>query len=310
MFYTIEDSIRLSRAFRQMPCEVSEEVRGWNWNTYPLAPPSQLKLSVSDIFNGFCDSWRILYLRYVVRERLDEHDIPLPVVEGSFIHRVFTEAVRYGKALLYRDGNLDAHCFMEQFKQVCRNKFNELHSDFKTIPIERAERIFFKVWSLAAHTYSASLDRFKLRSPYLVHDGLASTVIPLTTESPIDGSLIGLNRNIRPDAVLWPATLIELKTRQQHPDDALALTAYAIAFESEYETPQNFGVILYVRFDDDGGDFKAYERIIQFSDKLRTTFIERRDRALTVLEEGIEPEKPSECSPHCPYLKVCRRYDG
>jgi CRISPR-associated protein Csa1 len=309
MFYTLEDSIRLSRAFRQMPCEVSDEVRGWNWNTYPLASPSRLRLSVSDIFNGFCDSLRIIYLRYVRRERLDENDIPIPVVEGSFIHRVFTEAVRYGKGLMYRESIFDACEFREHFEQVRNTKFNELYSDFKTVPHNRAERIFLKIWGLAAHTYSASLDRLKLRSPYLVPDGLASTVIPLTTENPIDGSLIGLNRNIRLDAVLWPATLIELKTRGRHPDDALALTAYAIAFESEYEVPQNFGVVLYLRFDHDGNDFKVYEETVQFSDRLRTTFIERRDRALTLLDEGVDPGPPPECSLHCPYLKVCKRDD-
>ncbi|MBS7623800.1 type I-A CRISPR-associated protein Cas4/Csa1 [Candidatus Bathyarchaeota archaeon] len=289
-----------------MPCEVSEEVRGWNWSTYPLASPSQLKLSVSDIFNNLCESWRLLYLRYTRQERPYEIDVPVPLLEGSFIHSIFTEATKHAKGLLYHEGLLDAEKFRQGFDDFSRIKFHELLGNFKGIAHERAERIFDRIWGLAAYTYAACLDRFSLRSRYLVPDGLISSVVPLTTESPIDGSLVGLSKSIRPDAILWPTILVELKTRQQHPSDALALTAYAIAFESQYEIPQNFGVILYLRLNQDGGDFKVYERLVQFSDKLRTEFIEKRDRALTILEQGIDPGLPPECSLHCPYIRFCK----
>lgn len=56
MFYTYDDVIRLTKIFGDLPTDVSEELRGWNWNQYPLLPASRTKVSVSEVLGGFCDS--------------------------------------------------------------------------------------------------------------------------------------------------------------------------------------------------------------------------------------------------------------
>ncbi len=80
-----------------MPCEVSDELRGWNWSEPPLLYPYDKLLSVADIASGFCDSGRHVYLRYVLREREKPN---WRLRRGILIHYILSEAVRIGKSLV------------------------------------------------------------------------------------------------------------------------------------------------------------------------------------------------------------------
>ena len=50
--------MRLSRTFKRMPCEVGEELRGWDWSEPPILPPYDVKLYMSDVAGGFCPTGR------------------------------------------------------------------------------------------------------------------------------------------------------------------------------------------------------------------------------------------------------------
>ena len=299
MFYTIDDVVRLARMFRGLKVDVSEELRGWRWSEYPLMYPYSFRLSVSDIANGFCESGRFVYVRYVLRAR---ERAGLRVRRGLLVHRVFAEAIRAVKAAIY-GGAVDGDEFRLRFMGEGERVREEVLREYGDVP--GASAIFDRLWSHAADVYSSSLVRARSKSPYLSVDSLAHLVAPLTAEHPIDGSLIGLTGAVRVDALLYPNIMVEFKTRDFHPDYELGVAGYALAFESQYEVPVNFAVIAMVRLADDGS-FRLYERVVRVDDNLRSRFIERRDQLARIVEDGLDPGPPARCHDDCPYRHVCR----
>ena len=118
-----------------------------------------------------------------------------------------------------------------------------------------------------------------------------------------------LNKAIRIDALLPPSTLIEVKTREVKPIYDVALAAYAIAFESQYEVPVNYAVLINLRFDRNYDSFKIYERAVPIGDALRQRFVEVRDGLTRIVEEREDPGLPERCDPECPYFRYCSGED-
>jgi len=304
MFFTFDDVVRLSRTFKRMPCEISDELRGWNWSEPPVLPPYGVKLSISDISGGFCTTGRIAYLRYVLR--VPERP-PIRLTIGAYIHDIYHEASRTAKALIYeRRSSITSSKFRDEFILGGRQVREFLAKKYEVIREPVRNSIFDSLWNYAANTYASALDRFKSRSPYMSIDGLATMTVPMTVEYPVDGSLVGLSRTLRIDAVLPPAILVELKTRAVKHDHEVALAGYALAYESQYETPINYAVIVNLRFNRGWRDFKIYERIVLISDALRSEFLEKRDMAMRIVEEGVDPGMPDKCDRYCPYIGVCK----
>ncbi len=300
MFYTFSDVVRLCRTFRGMPCEVSEELRGWSWSSPPLLYPYSFQLSASDIANGFCDSGRFVYLKHVAKERERPGQ---RLRRGSLVHHVLSEISRTAKSIIL-GGVLEPQEFKSEFVEKGRKALSSCREQFKDL--KDVELVFELLWLRAADAFSSELAKAASRSPYLPIDGLAFLVAPFTTEFPIDGSLIGLSRTLRVDLMVYPNIIAEVKTRKWHPDYELGLTAYALAFESQYEVPINHGVVVLVRIDASKRDLKVYERIVRISDGLRQAFIDRRDSYARIVEESMDPGKAESCDPDCPYLHVCR----
>ena len=304
MFFTFDDVVRLSKIFKRMPCETSEELRGWNWSEPPILPPYSVKLYMSDVAGGFCSTNRIAYLRHVAKAQ-EKPSVRLTV--GAFIHTIYHEASRAAKAIIYERGNtLSGAGFREEFSRLGDIALARLSERYRELKPELRASIFHSLWNYAANTYASALDRFKSRSPYMSVDGLATMVVPMTVEYPVDGSLIGLSRTLRIDAVLLPTILVELKTRAVRHEHEVALAGYALAFESQYEVPVDYALIVNLRFDRSWRDFKIYEHIVRISDALRDEFLERRDKVMRIVEEGIDPGLPRRCDPNCPYIGVCR----
>ncbi len=294
-FYSYQDVLRLMKTIQESPCEVSEELRGWNWRSPPLLPTSSLKISASDLGFG-CSTGRIAYLRYRVKHRESPNEI---LRFGSFLHRVISAATYKAKAILY--GSLPksgAEFYSKMMSELPHMMTNRLSEEYI--------QILHIVWERAALTYSASLDSVREQSRYLGLDGIVSKVVPWICEFPVDGRPIGLNRNIRIDALVPPSLLIEFKTRRPSRDIEISMTGYVLAFECQYMVPVNHVVILYIDFSKDKGSFKVYENILKVGDSLRLEFIEKRDLYFMRAEDGIDPGLPSHCDPSCPYIRMCR----
>lgn len=304
MFYCFDDVIRFCKVFKGLPIDVSEELRGWRWFDYPVVSSSSIKLGVSDIAGGFCDSGRFAYLKYVLK--IKEPKVVERVTLGSFIHKTYSEIVRVAKKSIYMCDNIDKCNFKSNFENQKEEVFKKVYELFKNLRKDIAQKVFNQLWDYGLNTYCSAFNKIKSISPYLSIDGAASLIVPLVTEFPIDGTLIGLTRAIRVDGFLPPSIIIEIKTRELKPIYEVALAAYAMAFESQYEVPVNYGVLINLRFNKDYSSFKIYEKIIKINDSLRQEFIDLRDKIARVVEEGIDPGLPNKCDPECPYLTYCK----
>ncbi len=298
-FYSYDDVLRISQTIQNMPCEVSEELRGWRWSEPPLLPSYNVKINASDL-SFACKTGRFAFLRYFLRsvEGADEG-----LKFGAFVHKVISTATAKAKAILYNRSPSNGADFFEMMMHNLPHvaEFGALAEDYI--------RVLNMLWKRAALTYSSAYDKVLELSKYLSLDGLVNRVVPWICEFSIDGRLLGLNRAIRIDALVPPALIVEFKTRRPCRDFEITMAGYAMCFESQYKIPINHAVILYLMFDRNRQSLQVYENILRIDDDVRMEFVEKRDLFMQVTSSGVDPGLPDVCDDHCPYLKVCRDGD-
>jgi len=301
VFYTLEDSTRLSRQFNRRPKEfVSDELRGWRWSEPPLISDSNIRLSVSDVAGGMCGTGRDTYIKLSTHVKPGDNAL---MQRGAIVHLTYEAAIRTAKRLMY-GGVIKGSDFIDAMRmegekihgELIKGKQWELDEEFIDV-------VFWSLWDQATSTYSGALDKARTVSRYASLESIINSVIPISVEFMIDGSLIGLTRGIRIDGVLFPYIPIEIKTGPPNEWHRTALAGYALAMESQWETPIDFGVLIYV--DPHGDDIYLHENIVPISDQLRLDFIHERDRRIKIIEDGIDPGMPDKCNTWCPYLFHC-----
>ncbi len=304
-FFTIEDLIALSKEIRKMPKpEIDEELRGWSYSEGVLASQTKILLGVSDITSNFCPNGRDVYLRYVKKVPPKDNQT---LQKGRLIHEVWTKSLELVKKVLYAVGEgLDGEILYKEVmskEEIIRNeainKYNLLSRDY-------IEWLVHKILETAARTYSSALDRHKERSPYITLDGLVYLTVPLITEFPINGERLGLSKTLRIDALAPPSTIVEVKSRPPSEVFEASLAGYALAFESEYEVPIDYGVLLYVNVVDSERRIFSRTKLVPISAQLRMNFIELRDRRAEIVVYEEDPGIAGNCPLECPYLKYCK----
>ncbi|BBG24968.1 CRISPR-associated exonuclease Csa1 [Sulfuracidifex tepidarius] len=285
MFFTLSDVMLLSRRTRSTPRSISEELRGWNWSEPPVYPPSTMTLGVSDLTNGLCPTGRFAFLKYTGKK------VEVKPLPGASVHEVYAKGIETVKRLIYEEDLNGA-----RLRTLMEDEFYSLKVEDLTLAKA--------IWDRVVNTYSAELDKAKGRSPYFSRDSLASMVVPFSVEFPLDGTLVGLHNGVRADAFIPHVPMIaEMKTGKPRRQHELALTGYALAYESMFEYPMDFGYLCYVQVKE-GRVFDSC-RLVQVGDYLRDEFLQMRDKVMESIENGVEPEKPKRCDQDCPFLKVC-----
>ena len=305
MFFTWDDVVRFSREIRRLPQpEVDEELRGWSWSGSAVASSTAWPLGVSDITSGFCPSGRDVYLRYALRVRQGDN----PVLQrGRLIHEVFSRAVGTVKRLIYEgEGGIDGGELYRLMSDAGARIRGEVVGKYGLLGREEASWVFNRLWDEAARTYSAALDRALSRSAYMALESLVAATVPLIAEFPIDGSHIGLSRTLRVDALMPPSLLVEIKSRRPDPIYELSLAGYALAFESQYEIPVNYGILVYVEADPASRRILVRPSLTPITSRARCEFIELRDRRKEILAYGEAPVVAERCPAECPYIHYCR----
>lgn len=304
MFFTWSSLSELSRAIRRTPFEgVSEELRGWSYSEPPVAPTYSAKLGVSDIVSGFCDTGRNVYVKYVLKAR----QRPNPILErGSIVHAVHEYAVSQAKKLVYSLPRLSGDAYLDAFMKGLDEVKAEILASTRAYDLEKASWLISELWRKAGLIYSAELERALARSRHLSRGSIAALIAPELAEFPVDGTLVGLTPTLRLDSLLPTGIIVEIKSRPFREEYLLALAGYALAFESQYEVPMDFGVLLQVSVNEKRRDIKFYTRIVPVSDDLRVAFLEKRDALAEAVSTGADPGMPDACSPACPYLHVCK----
>lgn len=252
---------------------VEDEYRGWSWDRPPVRPRAYLGLGVSDVAYRYCPTRRDVYLR-----RMGVAGEPSgPLQNGNFAHLVFhaaAEDVRR-ELVLGRSG-------WEAYERIAA----------------RAER---RLRSLGVEPRTGGwlLDLYKRLALTWCSEEWSG---PLS-EYRVDGSLLGLSRNLRVDGLAELGVVVELKFGKPHEHHRLALAGYALALEAEMEVPVDYGVLVYVV--QAGRHARVSWEPVYVSTALRGGFLEARDELIDLLLSGREPPRPASCPESCPYRGVC-----
>lgn len=309
LFPTWEYVTRLSREIRRLPrAEVSDELRGWAQGEGAVATDQSKLLGVADITSGFCPTGRDVYLRYVERVRGGDNPI---LQRGRLIHEVFERAVEVVKGIIYSAG---PRISGEELEDTMRGELpgltEELVRKYSLVREDHVRWLTKRLWGEASRTYAAALDTVKARSRYLRLDSIVAATVPVMAEFPIDGSLIGLSRALRVDALLPPSIIVEIKTRAWRREFDLSVAGYAMAMEANYEIPVDHGVLMMVHADPERGEVLVRPKVVVVGEDLRADFIDERDRRREIIEYGTDPGIARECPPECPFRQYCRGGGG
>jgi len=289
--FEVEKRVRIMRReFEKF--RISEELRGYNWDSPPVEPNSSgIYLSLSD-FYGTCPAMRDIYLKYVegIKPALNTF-----MLRGLAYHEVIKEALIRIKGTIY-NGVMNGIELMEKLQKV-------------DIPAKVCERLNVeakveceKLFKYIILQCAAEIDRILSKFPYIDVDSLINKALPPVVERRIDGSFIGLSNNLSIDLFTPYNVIADLKSGEERERNLLILTGYALALESDEMTDVNFGFLIYLRIKNTI-QFKIRHSLI--SDELRRNFLELRDEIFEVIESGVDPGKSTNCSKYCPYFGVC-----
>lgn len=248
-------------------------MRGWSWDRPPVRPRAYLGLGVSDVAYRYCPTRRDVYLRRMGASG----EAAGPVLNGTLVHLVFhaaAEDVRR-ELVLGRSG-------WEAYERVA----------------SRARR---RLASLGVQLGSGAwlLDLYKRLALCWCAEEWTGPI----AEYRVDGSPLGLSKNLRVDGLLELGVVVELKFGKPHDFHKLALAGYALALEAEMEVPVDYGLLVYVA--QAGRAARVHWEPVYVSPRLRGEFLEMRDDLVDLLLSGREPAKPLSCPEFCPYKGAC-----
>ncbi|MCX8181384.1 MAG: type I-A CRISPR-associated protein Cas4/Csa1 [Thermofilaceae archaeon] len=251
---------------------VEEEYRGWNWDKPPLKPRAYLGLGVSEVAYRYCETRRDVYLRRMgVEGRAAQ-----PLIEGSLLHSVFNAAA----------------CDVRRELTLGKRGWEA----YESIASRAGERL--SKLGVDGEKCSWLLDFYK----GVVLSWCAEEWALVFTEYRVDGSLLGLSRNLRVDGLVEGGLILELKYGRLQSFHQLSLAGYALALESSLEIPVDYGVLVYVSCN---GQLQVNWEPVYVSTNLRREFIESRDELIDLLVSGREPPKAPNCPESCPFKGVC-----
>ncbi|RLE99046.1 MAG: type I-A CRISPR-associated protein Cas4/Csa1, partial [Thermoprotei archaeon] len=125
----------------------------------------------------------------------------------------------------------------------------------------------------------------------------------LFAEYRVDGSPLGLSRNLRVDGLAEGGVVLEIKYGRPLEFHKVALAGYALALEADLEVPFDYGILVYVKNYNGHASFEWDP--IYVSPELRKAFIDARDEVIDMLISGREPPKALNCPSSCPFRGVC-----
>lgn len=260
---------------------VDEELRGWNWDRPPVRPRAYLGLSVIDAA-PYCPTRRDVWLRRAVKvpPELNEQ-----LKVGLTIHEIIHATLK-----CLRKYVLTTQHPWTTYEDV-------LGEVMKAVNIPEG----MNGWGTQLIKYMI-IQTLAEASWNVVGEG-ATPWLPWISEVRVDGSSLGLSKNLRIDALTGSNILVDFKMGRPCENHKLMVTAYAMALEANLEVPIDYGIIIYVNGVNDSLNIKSEP--IYVTSELRKDFIDSRDEVVDMLLSDREPPKAQACIPSCPYRNQC-----
>ena len=307
MFFV--DRLELDKTLRQLRSiygQVDEGLRGWNWMSDLLSPPLEnVHLGVSEIANRYCPTFRDIYLR-----RIEGVEAPYTykTIRGWLYHAVSSKTVQEVKAILYKEEINGPRLYSELL--VRRKKIideilekYEVERRLGEAEAEKLRKEMETIYMFLALQAAAQLDKILAKVKWAEVEDLVSIIVPMDVERVVDGSLLGLSKELRIDIFTDKRLVVDIKTGDTRDFHKYALAGYALALESSLEIPIDYGMITYLSVDK--GVVKISNNTYFIGDELRREFLEIRDEAFNIIHRGEDPGKPPKCPRYCIYYNVC-----
>jgi len=269
---------------------VDDQWRGWNWDRPPLRPRGLFGLSIGDVVNEYCPVRRDVWIRKVLKLKPRPSR---PLIIGKIIHTIFhmTYTLFLEAVVKYEEPDVIYSYMLRAFQD--KIEAEGVNGD----DLIWATKLFKKLaYSLIGYMCIKTMWHPGSRG----YEGIL-----WLTEYHVDGSILGLSKNLRVDATA-EGIVVEIKYGKPLEFHKHALAGYALALEAEYETPFNYGLIVYIDKIMNGTPEITYTPVY-INTILRMRFIEKRDQVIDMLFMEKEPKKPlkNECPESCPYYYVC-----
>jgi len=295
--------------------DISEELRGWSWQSPPIEPPARdIFFGVGDLAARYCKTLRDIYLKRIENIKPPPN---LKMFEGIVYHGVAADAVTKVKSLLFEKGIIGGiniiGDLMPGVGNTCEriiwealNTLGKLEEkDVETV--RRKANSFYKYLLVQA---ASKVDLILSKFPHIDVDSLVNQAVPPIVERKIDGSLIGLSKELSADVYTPAYAVADLKTGEIRDFHPYAPTGYALAIEADEETAVNFGMIIYVKLSPHRPVPTIQTKTFLIGDELRREFLEIRDEAFEIVGNARDPGKPGVCPDFCPYYAVCTTNPG
>ncbi|HDD26873.1 MAG TPA: type I-A CRISPR-associated protein Cas4/Csa1 [Acidilobales archaeon] len=281
--YMVAKALRKLHARRSYD-GIDEDLRGWNWDRPPLKPRAYLGLSMYDVVS-YCPTKRDVWLRRVKRVHVEPS---LPMKVGSLVHEVIHGVSMIARKYLVLN-NKPWKLYGVMVEEVSKyltgldipEGFEEWFKDF-------SEYLITQIISEASwNTVGGSLNSW----------------LPWISEVRVDGSYLGLSKNLRIDAVMEGGLVIDFKVGKPNDIHKVMLAGYAMVLESNVELPIDYGMIIYIN--NVGGIPRISLEPIYLSSDLRKDFIDYRDDTIDMLLSDYEPKPAGQCPDSCPFKSIC-----
>lgn len=308
------DRLDLDRRFRVLRRElgvrgISEELRGWSFEEAPVQPPGEAYLlSVSELAGRYCSTLRDIYLRRILMIRPPPN---VKLIRGLTFHRVCYWVLFEVKRIIFEKGGCSGFDIVKELllKAEATVKASLEEAGRVVGEISETDRVQLESELLSLYRFlviqaAAKVDLALSKYPHATPDSIVNIAVPPVVERRVDGSLVGLSRELSVDIYTPYNAVADLKTGEVRSFHPLTVAGYALALEAEENIPVDYGVIIYVHVVKGAPRFRL--RCFTVTDELRREFLELRDEAYELLVLGRDPGKPSRCPSYCPYYKVCR----
>ncbi|MCS7127592.1 MAG: type I-A CRISPR-associated protein Cas4/Csa1 [Thaumarchaeota archaeon] len=287
---------------------ISTELRGWAYATPPVKPARNIPLPVSELAGRYCPTMRDVYLKRVLRVQPPHN---FKAFRGIAYHRVISETITECKRFLYERGVVSGSTFyevmsvkvpflLERLMDEVKRRIGDVSDEEYKIVYEGAAMLYKYILIDIAYSINQTLSRF----PHSEVDSLVGEAIPPITEMKVDGSLIGLSRELSVDLYAPSNAVIDVKTGDVRPFHRYAPTGYALAIEADKGIPIDIGITAYLSIGGTGVPSFSVDAFV-ISDELRREFLELRDEAQLLVARAVDPGMPSVCPENCPYFSHC-----
>ncbi len=260
---------------------VDDSLRGWSWDRPPLRPRAYLGLSVSEV-TSYCPTRRDTWLRRMMKIYPESNDT---LKTGLLVHELIHKTIKHvRKYLAINDNPWDV--YRDVVEEVVGSA--EIPESIRSWAVQLVKYIAIQL--VAEASWSS------------VGDGI-NPWLSWISEVRVDGSLLGLSKNLRVDALTGSNIVVDFKLSKPYENHKLMITAYAMVLEANLEVPVDYGLIIYIN--GVGSSLNIKVESLCISSYLRKDFIDARDEVIDMVLGEREPPKATSCNPACPFKNYC-----